>query len=87
MRLKPRSRTAGKKKDKFLIAKKKFCRFCLNKTKVIDYKDVKLLEGFITEKGKITSNRSSGNCDKHQRRIAEAVKKARFIALLPYVRL
>jgi small subunit ribosomal protein S18 len=86
MRLKTRTRVGAKKKDKFLILRKKFCRFCVNKLKVIDYKDIKMLEGFITEKGKIVSSRSSGNCGKHQRTLTEEIKKARFISLLPYVR-
>ena len=75
-----------KTRDKFLTAKKKFCRFCVDKTKTINYKDVKTLESFIKERGKIVSVRASGNCAKHQRRIAEAIKMARFLSLMPYVR-
>lgn len=71
---------------KFTTMRKKFCRFCANKTRVIDYKDLRLLDSFITEKGKIASTRPSGNCAKHQRRLVEAIKKARFLALAPYVR-
>ena len=52
---------------------------------MVDYKDIARLKRFTTEKGKILPNRITGNCAKHQRGIAEAVKKARFIALLPYV--
>ena len=86
--MRPRMKTSRKGKGKRpLIARKKFCRFCVNKIKTIDYKDVRLLETFDTEKGKIVSRRFSGNCAKHQRRIAEAIKKARFISLVPYVRL
>ncbi|MCM8796756.1 MAG: 30S ribosomal protein S18 [Candidatus Omnitrophica bacterium] len=77
---------AVKKKDARFVAKKKFCRFCLDKTKVIDYKDVRRLESFVMERGKIMSSRMSGNCAKHQRMLAEAIKKARFISLLPYTR-
>lgn len=80
-------RTVTRKKDKFLITRKRVCRFCANKIKVIDYKDVKMLEAFIREKGKIVSSRISGNCAKHQRQVAEVIKKARFISLLPYVRM
>ncbi len=76
-----------KKKDKFFAARKKFCRFCADKTKSLDYKDVKRLESFIRERGKIVSARISGNCARHQRMLTEAIKKARFIALLPYTRL
>jgi len=69
-----------------LKIRKKFCRFCKNKISYIDYKDVRLLEKFITERGKMISRRISGNCAKHQRRIAEAIKRARIIALLPFIR-
>ncbi|MCM8781030.1 MAG: 30S ribosomal protein S18 [Candidatus Omnitrophica bacterium] len=77
----------SKKKVTSLVSrKKKFCRFCRDKNIKIDYKEIKLLESFIKERGKIVSSRISGNCAKHQRRIAEAIKRARFLALLPYVR-
>lgn len=81
-----KSKTFTKKKDAHLITRKKFCRFCADKVKSIDYKDMKRLEAFITERGKMLSSRISGNCAKHQRLIAEAIKKARFISLLPYTR-
>ncbi len=82
-----RTRTAIKKKsDAHIIPRKKFCRLCLDKTKAIDYKDLRRLEGFITERGKILPSRISGNCAKHQRRLAEAIKKARFISLITYTR-
>lgn len=76
----------GKKQDMHLTLRKRFCRFCQDKIKTIDYKDIKRLESFITERGKIVSTRISGNCAKHQRRIAEEIKKARFISLIPYLR-
>lgn len=76
-----------KKRDMLLPPRKRFCRFCVDKVKFIDYKDIKRLEAFIKERGKIVSSRFSGNCAKHQRRVAEAIKKARFISLLPYVRI
>jgi small subunit ribosomal protein S18 len=75
-----------KKKDRFLPARKKICRFCAEKIKTVDYKDVKRLEQFIKERGKLVSGRISGNCAKHQRRLVEAVKRARHISLLPYTR-
>ena len=90
MRVKPRtfsrSRIDRKKHDFGLASRKKFCRFCVDKVRAIDYKDIKRLETFITERGKILSSRISGNCAKHQRWIAEAIKKARFLSLIPYVR-
>ncbi len=81
-----KKRIPVKKKDKFLINKKKTCRFCRNKVKAIDYKDIKTLESLTSEKGKVFSGRGSGNCAKHQRMLAEAVKRARFLSILPYVR-
>ena len=80
-------REKREKSDKALIARKKICRFCADKTKSIDYKDVRRLESFIRERGKMVSSRFSGNCAKHQRLLKVAIKKARFISLVPYVRL
>lgn len=72
------------------ILRKKVCRFCgekktLGKKASLDYKDVLKLQKYLTEKGKIIPSRISGNCAKHQRELARAIKKARAIALLPYV--
>ncbi len=64
--------------------RKKLCRFCVDKIDDINYKDVKLLSAFISERGKITPRRISGVCTPHQRRLAEAIKRARNIALLPF---
>ncbi len=64
---------------------KKVCRFCAEKVDDIDYKDVKLLQRYINSYGKIESRKRSGNCLKHQRRVAVALKRARHIALLPFV--
>ncbi len=66
-------------------SRRKSCRFCADKTLVIDYKDPRLLRSFITERGKIVPRRISGNCAKHQRQISIAIKRARVIALLPYL--
>jgi len=66
------------------IPRRKVCAFCQEKVEVIDYKDVSRLKKFVTEKGKIFPRRMSGVCAKHQRDLAEAVKKARIIALLPF---
>ena len=65
--------------------RKKLCTFCVVKATEIDYKDVAKLRKFITEKGKIVPRRMSGVCAKHQRLLAEAIKRARVMALLPYV--
>jgi small subunit ribosomal protein S18 len=72
-----------KKKKSALSLRKKFCRFCVNKVKDIDYKDARLLETFIKERGKIVSSRISGNCARHQRRLTEAIKRARYLSLFP----
>jgi small subunit ribosomal protein S18 len=64
--------------------KKGRCRFCRNKVDEIDYKDTSLLKGFINERGKILSSKITRLCSFHQRRLAQAIKRAREIALLPY---
>jgi small subunit ribosomal protein S18 len=68
-------------------SRRKACRFCADADIAIDYKDPRMLRGFITERGKIVPRRISGNCAKHQRQIATAIKRARVIALLPYLAL
>ncbi len=60
------------------------CRFCKNNIDRIDYKDTSLLKGFINERGKILSARITKLCSLHQRRLSQAIKRAREIALLPY---
>ncbi|HKL94194.1 MAG TPA: 30S ribosomal protein S18 [Clostridia bacterium] len=64
--------------------KKKVCMFCVDHAKDIDYKDVAKLKRFVTEKGKILPRRMSGVCAKHQRILANSIKRARTMALLPY---
>ncbi len=64
--------------------RRKVCRFCLDKVDLIDYKDVRLLQNYIPERGKILPRRISGSCATHQRMLAEAIKRARNIALIPY---
>src|SRR5713101_4003893 len=64
--------------------RRKVCRFCADKTLSVDYKDVRTLQSFITEGGKIVPSRTSGNCAKHQRQLAIAIKRARVLALLPF---
>jgi small subunit ribosomal protein S18 len=67
------------------IKTKKVCRFTQNKIKYIDYKDVKLLQKYVTEQGKIIPKRITGTSSKYQRQLAIAIKRARHMALLPYV--
>ena len=64
--------------------RKKVCMFCADKVEYIDYKDAKLRK-FISERGKILPRRISGTCAKHQRELNTAIKRARHVALLPYV--
>ena len=64
---------------------KKVCRFTQDNVKYIDYKDVKLLQRYITEQGKIIPKRITGTSSKYQRELAIAIKRARHLALLPYV--
>jgi len=74
----------GKRKGK-RIYKKKPCKFCMDKVTAIDYLDYQKFQRLVTERGKIVPSRISGNCAKHQRQLARAIKKARVMALLPFV--
>ncbi len=65
-------------------SKKKVCAFCVDKSNAIDYKDVAKLRRYITENGKILPRRQTGVCATHQRELAEAIKRARIMALLPF---
>jgi len=65
--------------------KKRVCQFCINKVDKIDYKDVNTLKKYITERGKILPRRINGNCAIHQRQLTRAIKRARNVALLPYI--
>jgi small subunit ribosomal protein S18 len=77
------TRPGGGGKKRFQV-RKKVCRFCVDKTPFIDYKDLKTLKFFITERGKILPRRISGNCARHQREITVAIQRGRNIALLPF---
>jgi small subunit ribosomal protein S18 len=67
------------------IPKRKVCFFCRDKVTYIDYKDIALLKPYISDRGKITPRRKSGACAKHQRALTMAIKRARHLALLPFV--
>jgi small subunit ribosomal protein S18 len=67
------------------VVSNKVCYFTKNKIAHIDYKDVETLKKFISPNGKITPRRISGTCAKHQRQLAVAIKRARYMALLPYI--
>lgn len=72
-------------RKKRVFHRRKICRFCADANLVISYKDSRTLRYFITERGKIIPRRISGTCAKHQRALTNAIKRARTIALLPYV--
>ena len=67
-----------------MFRRRKVCKFCADKIDDINYKDVKLLTGFVPERGKVLPRRISGTCAKHQRPLAIAIKRARHLALLPF---
>lgn len=70
--------------QKKLFSRKKVCRFCADNETKINYKDVKTLRNYVSERGKIIPRRIVGTCATHQRQLCEAIKQARHIALLPY---
>lgn len=65
-------------------SRKKVCSFCVDKAETIDYKDVAKLRKYITERGKIVPRRVTGTCAQHQRELTTAIKRARYVALLPF---
>jgi small subunit ribosomal protein S18 len=71
--------------QKKFFHRKKFCRFCTDSNIKIDYKNSAILSNFVTERGKIMPRRITGNCAAHQRELAVAIKRARMIALMPFV--
>ena len=82
-RTRERDREGSSPRGRFF--RKKACRFCSEKVTLIDYKDIERLSKFLTEKGKIIGRRITGNCAKHQRALARAIKRARHAALLPFL--
>jgi small subunit ribosomal protein S18 len=78
-------RDGGKEGGKrFFFRRRKVCKFCADKIDYVDYKDVKLISQFVPERGKILPRRMFGTCAEHQRKLTEAINRARHIALLPY---
>lgn len=65
--------------------RKKVCQFCADKAQEMDYKDVSRLRRYVTDRGKILPRRVTGNCAKHQRQVTVAIKRARMVALLPFI--
>ena len=88
MRMKTGTRGRTRKRDTSLIRRggpPKHCRFCAEKGPAIDYKDLHRIGRYVSERGKIMPSRLTGTCAKHQRVLAVAVKRARYMALLPHV--
>ena len=67
------------------FGRRKVCKFCADRVDLVDYKDVRRLRSLVTERGKIIPRRISGSCARHQRQLTHAIKRARTVALLPYV--
>ena len=70
---------------RYFFRRRKVCKFCADKIDYIDYKDVKLLLQFVPERGKVLPRRMFGTCAEHQRKLTVAIKRARHIALLPFM--
>ncbi|MEW6455748.1 MAG: 30S ribosomal protein S18 [Acidobacteriota bacterium] len=70
---------------RYFAPKKKYCKFCFEKIDYIDFKNVNLIEVFLQDRGKILSRRITGICAYHQRELAKAIKRARHMALLPFL--
>ena len=66
------------------FGRRKVCKFCVDKVSLVDYKDIRRLRSFVSERGKITPRRISGSCSRHQRQLTHAIRRARTVALVPY---
>ncbi len=88
-RMKPKGKFKGKgkgvKKKKSRFREQTKCRFCRDKVREIDYKDIGSLQKLTTQQGKLFSRKRSGNCAKHQRSARRAIKRSRYLGLMPYV--
>ena len=82
---KDKDKKDGEKGRRTFFRRKRVCKFCVEKIDYINYKDVKLLAPYIPERGKIQPRRISGTCATHQRAVQTAIKRARQLALIPYV--
>lgn len=80
-----KKKAKDRKKRSGAFLRKKQCKFCLDRVTDLDYKDTGRLAKMLTERGKIIPSRISGTCARHQRMLSRAIKRARFIALLPYI--
>ena len=80
----PKQTNKRKKKTNLTIREQTQCRFCREGTKYVDYKEIDILQKLLTNRGKIFSRKRSGNCAGCQRKVKTAIKRARYMALLPY---
>jgi len=80
-----RSKTSRPRRPMKMRLGPRGCRLCKEKVEKVDYKDTDLLKQFVSERGKITPSRITGNCASHQRKVTRAIKRARTVALLPFV--
>jgi len=78
-------RGGGRRFFRYRRPRRKICMFCQKKIDSVDYKDVALLTRFVSDRGKVLPRRVTGNCAQHQRVVARAIKRAREVALLPFV--
>lgn len=78
-------RRRGGRQQRFTARRRKTCTFCDGKVAAIDYKQANALRSFLTDRGKIRPRRQTGTCAKHQRQLTTAIKRARHLALLPFV--
>ena len=84
MAFKPATKRKDDRGGRSLFKRRKFCRFSAEKIEEIDYKDIVTLKNYVTESGKIVPSRITGTRAKYQRQLARAIKRARYLALLPY---
>ena len=77
--------SGGRGGKRYFFRRRKVCKFCADKIDYIDYKDIKLLSQFVPERGKLLPRRMFGTCAEHQRKLTTAIKRARHIALLPFM--
>jgi len=81
----PSAPQAGPRRRGGFVPRRKVCRFCAEQVQEVDWKQFQLLRTFTTERGRIISSRVTGTCSKHQRQLAQAILRARHLALLPFI--
>ena len=74
----------GEERGRGFVRRVRVCPFCVDKSKAVDYKNIEMLRSLISDRGKIRPRRQTGMCSRHQRKVAQAIKRARHMALLPF---